>query len=166
MKLSEHFVLIIEHVTGTSVNTNPGSEVYLLAKAFKDLALNNKNKCRGQKTFIEVEKSFLEKKEIEIEETKPEETDDEDYKDPGMIFRKKFVDLKCKKSKQIRVKEAVNKMIKDEGIEDAILDELKSRKESSDEENKKDVQLKLFCMLLIKTLNISETKSMTIFAGG
>ena len=91
LKLSEHFGLIIEHETGTSVNTNPGSEVYLLAKAFKDLALNNKNKCRGQKTFIEVEKSLLEKKEIEIEETKPQETDDEDYKDPEIIFKKKII---------------------------------------------------------------------------
>ena len=35
----------------------------------------------------------------------------------------------------MRVKEVVNKIRKDEGIEDAIPDELKSRKDSFDEEN-------------------------------
>ena len=162
LKLSENFGLIIEHETGTNVNTQKGSEVYLLAQQFKYVALGKKNKARNQETFTKLEKGLLENKTIEIKEANTEETDDEEYKDEESKtekkIRKKFVDLKCEKSKKIRVQDVVHEMAKDEGIEDAILAELKARKDSSNQDNRKEYRIKLFCMILMKTLNISQFK--------
>ena len=81
LKLSENFGLIIEHETGTNVNTQKGSEVYLLAQQFKYVALGKKNKARNQETFTKLEKGLLENKTIEIKEANTEETDYEEYKD-------------------------------------------------------------------------------------
>ena len=111
---------------------------------------------------MEEEKDFLEGLKFDAREASVEgkENEGKETEDEGELRsrkRKEFEEV-CRSTKHRRVKNVVEILDEDPGLEDAVMKRLKSRKESENADDNVSQEFKLAVLSLMKTLNLSEKK--------
>ena len=182
--LVKNMALVVKGITGLlEVDINPSSPLYKAATKCYDLVKLKKNSRLGKEKFLKTEKETLEKYMVELEGKEDKEQDDalfsddesaessnpeEEESDAGEADkqckvtvqrgkRKDFKDLK-KRQKRARLDNII-KIIKDEGgIEEKLVEKIKSPEEHAGNKKEKEEEFKLACLNGMKQLGLSDTK--------
>ena len=149
-------------MTGSTPDAEVSSAINKVAKSLYNLVSKKKNRNKGQDWIMEEEKDFLEglkfdAREASVEGKENEEKETEDEGELRSRKRKEFEEV-CRSTKHRRVKNVVEILDEDPGLEDAVTKRLKSRKESENADDNVSQEFKLAVLSLMKTLNLSEKK--------
>ena len=164
---------VVKRITGlTEVDITPSSPLFKAANKCYDLVKKKKNERLGKELFLKNEQKTLKSYEVKLEEKQAEEAEDnlseEELNDESVKEkvskgkkRKNFSDLKSKKQKKARLNDIMEIIKEDVGIEDEVLEELKTAKGDlidKRQKEEKEEEFKMACLNAMKTLALSDTK--------
>ena len=152
--LAKNFCDIIQDSFGVSPDISSASSIYRGARMFYDLA-RKKNLKQSKGAVIKSEEVNLKAFDVEIEGgAVADKRGERGVSDVPNVNnkRKNFEDLHSR-NKRARVKNVVDMLQGDKGLEEKVMEKLETRKRGKSDEN-----FDIACLAVIKTLGISNKK--------